>query len=76
LGSKRRSDESTHHSCESISVKAKKSSRNIKKLTKQQLREEERLICKSKGRKTSQQQQILLKAFQKYNGKWDEDNFR
>lgn len=51
-------------------------SKTIKKSIKQQIREEERLICKSKGRKTNEQQEILLKAFQKYKGKWDENNFR
>lgn len=34
------------------------------------------MICKSKGRKTSSQLEVLVQAFQKYNGKWDESNFR
>ena len=40
------------------------------------MREEEIRYCKSKGRKTQEQQEILLHAFQKYKGKWDESNFR
>lgn len=51
-------------------------SKQIKKTQKQLIREEERLICKSKGRKNQEQLEILVKAFQKYNGKWDESNFR
>jgi hypothetical protein len=62
-------------SINSVSKKVSNKSKKIKSV-KQLLREEERLICKSKGRKTQKQQEILMKAFQKYNGKWDENNFR
>ena len=34
------------------------------------------MFCRSKGRKDKKTQEILMKAFDKYQGKWDEQQFR
>ena len=34
------------------------------------------LFCKSKGRKDKKTYDILMQAFDKYQGKWDEQQFR
>ena len=41
-----------------------------------QIKHDEKTFCKSKGRKDKNTQEILLKAFDQYEGKWNEQHFR